>query len=163
MMARGVDLLVRLAPRERVLLGLLVGVVLPGALWFGVLDPLAARRSQAAAALQEARALHDWVAARTAEMADLDQGGRTGPRAPVGLSALEQSLMSAGLRDVVTGLANRADGGIDLRFDAVEFGALMRWLSGQDPGWGYDIAALRVARGGEAGVVAAELRLSPQG
>ena len=163
MSARLIDLLVKLAPRERVLLGLLVLVVLPGALWVAVLEPLAARRAQAGAELAEARALHDWVQARSTEMAALGQADNTGPRAPVGLSALEQSLMAARLREAVTGLANGTDGGIELRFDAVEFGVFMAWLSAQDPGWGYDIASFRIGQTEEPGLVSAELRLRPQG
>lgn len=163
MSGRLISALLRLAPRERVLLGILVLCVLPAALWFGVLSPLAERRTQAETALREARALNAWVTARAAEMAALEQAEDTGPRVPVGLSALEQSLISADLRSAVAGLANRAEGGIALRFEAVDFGALMAWLSAQDPGWGYDIASFRVTQGPEAGVVAAELQLVPQG
>ena len=142
---------------------LLVVVVLPLALWLAVLAPLHERRAAAQSALQEARALHGWVAARAAEMTALDTGESTGPSAPIGLSALEQSLVSAGLRGAVSGLANSSGGGIELRFDAVEFTALMGWLSAQDPGWGYDIASLRLMRGDEAGLTAAEMLLRPQG
>ena len=155
---RLIDLLLRRAPRERLLLGLLVIAVLPTALWFAVLEPMAARRAE----LTEVRALQDWVAARAAEMAALGQAENSGPAAPIGLSALEQSLISADLRPAVTGLANREGGGIDLRFEAVDFAVLMGWLSRQDPGWGYDIAAFRITRGEELGVVAAELQLVPQ-
>ena len=158
-----IDLLLRLAPRERILLGFLVLAVLPTALWFAVLSPLAERRVEAGTALREARALNAWVTARADEMTALGAAGDTGPRAPVGLSALEQSLISADLRRAVAGLANRTEGGIDLRFEAVEFAALMAWLSAQDPGWGYDIVTFRVSQGAEAGVVAAELGLVPQG
>ncbi|RDD64026.1 hypothetical protein DU478_22335 [Thalassococcus profundi] len=159
---RLIDLLLRRAPRERLLLGLLVIAVLPTALWFAVLEPMAARRAEARAELTEVRALQDWVAARAAEMAALGQAENSGPAAPIGLSALEQSLISADLRPAVTGLANREGGGIDLRFEAVDFAVLMGWLSRQDPGWGYDIAAFRITRGEELGVVAAELQLVPQ-
>ena len=163
MRARLIDALVRLAPRERILLGILCLAILPGALWIAVLEPLAARRAEAAAALSEARALHVWVQARGAEMAALEQADNAGPRAAVGLSGLEQSLISGGLRDAVAGLANAGDGAIELRFEAVDFTALMAWLSAQDPGWGYDITAFRIAQTEAPGRVAAELRLRPQG
>ena len=52
-----IDLLVRLAPRERVLLGVLFGLVLPLAVIFAVLIPLSERRAAAEADLMEARAL----------------------------------------------------------------------------------------------------------
>ncbi|WP_146591305.1 type II secretion system protein GspM [Puniceibacterium confluentis] len=162
MSARLIDLLARLAPRERVLLAVLVLGVLPAALWFAVLEPLATRRVAAEAELREARALAGWVSARAGELAALDQGDSTGPRAPVGLSAVEQSLISAELRGAVSELSNRTGGGIELRFETVAFADLMHWLSAQDPGWGYDIDAFRLRAATAAGEVAAELRLMPQ-
>ena len=168
MSGRLIDILLRLAPRERLLLGLLVAVVLPLGLMFGILMPLADQRQAAARDLAEARALSAWVAARRAEMQALappaDAGGAAlGPRAPVGLSALEKSLISAFLRDPVTSLANRADGGIELRFDAVAFQEFMAWLSSQDPEWGYDITTLRIAKSDQPGIVSVDMRLKPQG
>lgn len=163
MSARLIDLLVRLAPRERVLLGLLCLVILPGALWITVLEPLATRRAQAQTTLGETRALQGWVQSRSAEMGALAQADNAGPRAPLGLSGLEQSLISGGLRTAVTGLANGTDGGIDLRFDLVEFAALMAWLDAQDPGWGYDIASFRIGQTEEPGIVSAQVQLRPQG
>ncbi len=163
MTTRLIDLLARLAPRERRLIGVLVFAILPAALWFGALEPLQDRRVAAEAALSEARALQGWVARRAAEMAALAATDNTGPRAPIGLSALEQSLIEADLREALAGLANRAGGGIELRFDVVEFTRLMDWLGTQDPGWGYDITGFRLERREEPGVVAAELLLAPQG
>lgn len=157
-----IDLLLRLAPRERLLIGVLVFALLPATLWLVWLEPLAERRAASGAALQEARALNVWVAARAAEKTALDALGDTGPRPPIGLSGLEQSLIAADLRDAVTDLSRRGAGGIELRFDAVGFGALMGWLGASDPGWGYDIASLRVRRGEAPGIVAADLRLIPQ-
>lgn len=162
MTARLIDALARRAPRERLLLALLAFAVLPAALWLALLDPLAARRAEARAALAETRALADWVAARRAEIAALAVPGEAGPRPPIGLSALEQSLIEAGLRAAVSDLANRDGGGIELRFETVNFRALMAWLGRADPGWGYDIAALRLSARDAPGLVAAELRLVPQ-
>lgn len=163
MSARLITLLAGLAPRERAMLGVLTFLVLPVALWFGVLMPLADRRAAAETARAEALALQGWVAARATEMAALEQGGAAGPRPPIGMSALEQSLLSAQLRPAVSELANRAGGGIDLRFDRVVFVDLMGWLGAQDPGWGYDIVTLRLTRQPEPGMVTAEIQLMPQG
>jgi type II secretory pathway component PulM len=163
MSARLIDFLARLAPRERGLVGVLVFAVLPAALCFGLLLPLQERRDAAEAALHEARALQAWVAAQAGQMARLGTPGQAGPRPPVGLSALEQSLIGADLRRAVTGLADRGGGSIALRFEAVDFALLMGWLTAQDPGWGYDIASFRLERGAEPGIVAAELLLDPQG
>ncbi|MDU8912181.1 type II secretion system protein GspM [Aestuariicoccus sp. MJ-SS9] len=157
-----IDLLLRLAPRERLLIGLLAVVVLPAALWLGWAEPLAERRAASVAALEEARALDAWVAARVAEKTALEALGDTGPRTAIGLSALEQSLIDAGLRSAVSDLARRGAGGIELRFETVEFGDLMGWLGRSDPGWGYDIAGFRIVRGEAPGLVSADLRLEPQ-
>ena len=162
MSARLIDLLARLAPRERLLIAVLVFAVLPLALWFAVLAPLQERRAAAVTELQEAQALHGWVSARAAEMTALAANETTGPRTPIGLSALEQSLVAADLRGDVSALANSGDGGIELRFDAVAFDALMGWLSLQDPAWGYDIVTLRLLRDDAPGIAAADLLLQPQ-
>lgn len=162
MSARLIDLLLRLAPRERWLLALLVVVALPVAVGIGWLLPLAERRAAAEAALQEARAVTGWVSARAADQALLAPVQRSGPTDPIGLSGLEQSLISARLRPLLSELANRTGGGVALRFDKVPFGDLVRWLSASDPGWGYDIADFRILRSDDPGVVSAELRLIPQ-
>ncbi|KMK64009.1 type II secretion system protein GspM [Puniceibacterium sp. IMCC21224] len=163
MSARLIDLLLKLAPRERWLLALLVLVALPAALGFGWLLPLSERRAAVEVALQEARAVTGWVSARAADQALLAPAQSSGPSEPIGLSGLEQSLISARLRPLLSELANGSDGGIALRFDAVPFGDLVRWLSASDPGWGYDIVDFRLLRSDDPGIVSAELRLVPQG
>jgi len=74
---------------------------------------------------------------------------------------IESALREAGLRDEVTELANTADGGITLRFDAVRFSRLAAWLSDQSGQWGYDLDAFTFERGAREDVVAADLRLVP--
>jgi len=82
---------------------------------------------------------------------------------PIGISGLEQSLVAAQLRPMVTRLSGQDDGGIELGFEVVEFTLLASWLSQMDPGWGYDIANLRLQRHTEdPGLVSAELTLLPQ-
>ncbi|MCE8009871.1 type II secretion system protein GspM [Aestuariivita sp.] len=159
---RLIEMLLHLSSRERRLLGILVFAAFPLALWFAVLEPLREARTVAAQDLEEARALTLWLSDRAADHAALTRAGDSGPRAPIGSSGLEQSLISAGLRDQVSALTNRAQGGIELRFDDVPFVALADWLSRSDPGWGYDIASLRIERTDEPGRVAADLVLAPQ-
>lgn len=168
MTARLIEALLRLAPRERLLLGVLLVVIMPLGIVFGVLLPLSDQRKAAMTELQEVRALSAWVAARQAEVQALappdDPAGiALGPRPAIGLSALEKSLVSAFLRDPVTSLANRSDGGIELRFDAVPFQDFMAWLSSQDPDWGYDIVGLRIGKSDDPGIVSVDMRLKPQG
>ncbi len=164
MSERLIDLLVRLAPRERILLGLLVLVIIPVALVLGLLWPLHEARQSAAAELAEARALDAWVIERQAEMARLSLPSETAELPPaIGVSALEESLISSNLRPFMSSLETRDEGEITLRFDAVSFVDLMRWMDRSDPGWGYRIAALRIERGERPAFVEARLTLVPAG
>lgn len=158
-----IDWLARRAPRERLLLGLLVALVLPAAIWLGGLAPLFERRAAAEAALAEARALDAWVAARAGEMAALGPVTEAAQGAPIGSAGLEQSLIAAGLRPAVSDLAGDGAGAVTLRFEAVEFRALMVWLTASDPGWGYVIERLRLRAGDRPGLVRADLALRPAG
>lgn len=159
---RLIDLLLRRSPRERVLLALLVGVAVPVALVMGVMQPLAAKRAAAETAFADIQAAQIWVGARVAEQAALGPVGDRGPRAPIGSSGLEQSLIAARLRARLSELSNRVDGEVELRFDAVAFTDLMGWITATDPIWGYDIARLDLVPGADPGRVDAALRLTPQ-
>ena len=162
MSTRLIDLLLRLAPRERLLLGLLVFAVLPLAVVFGLLLPLHERRIGADRSEAEALALQDWVAARIAEIpAEAGVAPETGP--PIGSGGIEQSLIKAGLRGAVSALATRAGDEVELSFEEVPFVPLAGWLSRMDPGWGYRIGSLRLEALERPGLVAARLTLSPRG
>lgn len=150
--------------RERWLLVVLVLVVLPLGLWQGVAVPLLDRQLSARAALAETRATEVWVAEQAVLHARLTReagGDEDRAAAPVGMSGIEAALLEAELRDAVTELANTADGGITLRFDAVRFSKLAAWLSAQSGQWGYDLDAFTFERGAREDVVAADLRLVP--
>ncbi len=155
-------LLARLSGRERVLRGLLVGIVLPVAVVFLVVQPMQAAREAAKVAAFEARVLRDWVAEQVAE---LPPEGLAAPveetvlREPIGISGIEQSLVREGLREQVAQLSNRSGGGVDLAFEAVSFETLTFWLQDTTPTWGYRIAAFRIERGAETGLVAASFEL----
>jgi len=157
-------LLMERSRRERWLLVVLVFGALPLALWQGLAVPLIERQAQARAALAETRAIEAWLAEQAVEHARLMRAARRGETrvaAPVGMSGLESALREAGLRAEVTELANTADGGITLRFDAVRFSRLAAWLSSQSGQWGYDLDAFTFERGAREDVVAADLRLVP--
>ncbi len=163
---RLIDWLVARAPRERVLLALLVALALPAALALGLLLPLQNDRRAAAAALEEAAALNAWIRDRQREMAGLAGAAPEGPEepdGPVGASALEQSLVAARLRPRLSALETDGEGGIVLRFDEVAFTELMGWIDDQAPGWGYRIAALGLERSDTPAMVAARLVLAPEG
>ena len=162
MSERLIDFLVRLAPRERGLLGVLVLIILPAALVLGWLWPLHETRRATEAALEEARALDSWVVERQAERAGLDLPADTQDLPPaIGASALEQSLISRKLRASLSGLETRDGGEITLRFDEVNFVELMRWMDAEDPDWGYRVTALRLDRVERSAIVEARLTLVP--
>ena len=154
------------APRERLLLGVLVLGVLPLALVFTLLLPLAETRQAAEARLDEAVALQGWVAARAGEVAarpPADAAAATEAPEPVGAGALEQSLIEARLRDSLERLEQREGGRLALRFDNVVFRDAMIWMSAQDPRWGYGVETLRITPTEESGRVAVDLVLAPPG
>lgn len=166
-MERMTDMLLRRSPRERRLLGLMALVVLVVGLWLWLIAPLLEARSAVTRQGAETQALQLWVAARAAEQQQLGQAQTHPPTPPIGISALEQSLVAAQLRQQVSRLSGQGDGGqgdggLELGFEAVTFTALASWLSQMDPVWGYDIARLRLQRHADPGLVAAELTLVPQ-
>jgi type II secretory pathway component PulM len=150
--------------RERLALLALLVIGLPLFLLQSVALPMLERQSAARAALAEARMTELWVAEQALAHARLarDAGtSRARATTAIGISGIEAGLRAAGLREVVSELANTADGGITLRFDAVRFTALAEWLSGQSGVWGYDLAGFAFERGAREDVVAADLRLVP--
>ncbi len=159
-----ISLLAGFSPRERLLLSLLAGVVLPLALLFGVLLPLQERRTLAQEALQEAQALQLWVQdqARRAPR-PLDSSASEAPAVQaIGTSGLEQALLAADLRGYVTRLSDQGDGAVALGFEAIPFERFTGWLNTMRPVWGYAVQTILLERGGEAGLVQAELTLVPQ-
>ncbi|WP_299297314.1 type II secretion system protein GspM [uncultured Tateyamaria sp.] len=164
MSARLIDLLSRLAPRERLLLAIMLGVALPAGLIFGLLLPLHDTRNAALDDRSDALALNLWVQARVVELQGLPQPEETIVTAPIGTSGIEQALIERGLRDAVSQLSADSQGVVTLRFDEVRFGRLADWLSEAHPRWGYDIAALRLDAADTEGSVAAALTLvAPDG
>ena len=157
-----IDWLAARSGRERVLLGLLFGLLGPAALILGVLLPLNERRAGAEQALEEARMLNIWVAARAEEAATLLPAQVEAEQAfePIGISALEQGLKQARLWPDVTRLEARNQGGISLDFDEVEFVDLMTWLQAVHPRWGYRFEAFRFEPKERSAMVKAAIALS---
>ncbi len=163
MTARLATLLLGLSQRERWLLAGLFGLALPVAVVFFWVIPLLDARTKAAAELQEALKLRQWVGARAVDMAALDAPATAQEpernRVPIGLSGIEESLKAAGLRDAVSRLANREAQGIELRFDRVGFRQLTDWLEATQPRWGYVLQGFRFERSDTPGMVSAEFLL----
>lgn len=164
MSRRLIDMLMGLSGRERVLLGVGIGVVLPVVVVLGGLLPLQEQRSAAERAQTEAIALQEWVLARVGEKQALTRQntpGKIGP--PIGSAGIEEGLIAAQLRRSVSALGTVGQGGIELRFDQVDFLKLVTWLGSSHPGWGYEIAEFRLDASETSGVVAAWLSLVPKG
>ncbi|SLN47067.1 General secretion pathway, M protein [Roseovarius gaetbuli] len=156
--------LLGLSGRERLLVAVLALVALPLGVVYGVALPLADARQEAQRAVTEARATELWVAdqsllyaSETTALRNAGEAANGGP--PIGISGIEASLVEAGLREKASELANAADGGITMRFDAVRFTRLAEWLSAQETSWGYTLVGFAFERGEREDVVAADLRL----
>ncbi|SLN47713.1 General secretion pathway, M protein [Roseovarius litorisediminis] len=161
---RVIQYLAGLSQRERWLMLLLVFAVLPVGLFYGVVLPLSDARDAARREVADAQAVEAWVGDQAAVF--MAMKGATGQKAttqgaPVGISGIEESLVSAGLRKDVAQLANNAAGGITLRFETVRFTAISEWLTASAGVWGYDLTSFTFERGKEPDVVAAELNLVP--
>ncbi|MDB2408103.1 type II secretion system protein M [Jannaschia sp.] len=162
MSARLIDALSTLSGRERVGLAALVLLALPLGVIFGVLLPLEDRTRAAQDARADAVALRVWVQERATEAAGLAPAATPDAvRAPIGTGGIERTLIEAGLRGAVSELSANGDGQIALRFEAVGFDALIRWLTRTEPTWGYDIAAFRLDALDRPGMVEARLTLVP--
>lgn len=157
--------LIGLSPRERGLLAFLAVVVVPLAIAYGLVLPVLNARQEARQALDTAQTLRRWVAAQADQNAALlaapaPVAAPAGP--PIGVSGIEESLIDAGLRDDVSRLANEADGGVSLGFEAVRFSALADWLVGVEPGWGYNLSAFTFTRADTPDTVSADFTLDPR-
>jgi type II secretory pathway component PulM len=151
-----------LSGRERLLIGLMAGVVAPVAVVIGVLLPLHDRLSVARADAAAALDLRTWVHRRIADLPpDAGLAQRPSAVAAIGIAGLEQTLVQAGLRAQVTRLANRPGGGIDLGLEGAGFSGFATWLAETEAGAGYSIAALRIDALAAPGTVRAVLVLEP--
>ncbi|MEC7965975.1 MAG: type II secretion system protein GspM [Pseudomonadota bacterium] len=165
-MSKLIDLLSDRSPRERMLLALMVAVLLPALVYLTLIQPLTERLNAAKQARSEAAALSLWLNDRAADLALLpavdDASGTDAETQAIGSAALEESLKRVRLRPLLSALELESDGSIQLRFDEVRFVALMEWLSGSHPGWGYDITQMQIRAHAVQGKVSARLTLSPR-
>jgi len=143
---RMVFALAQLSERERLLLLLLGLIVVPLAVIFLAVIPLIDARDAARGRAESATAMLDWVAdqvrALPAETAAVVESDSTVD--PIGISDLEESLVNWGLRENVSLLSNRVEGGVDLALDAARFDDLGNWLLTMMPDWGYQVTAFRI-------------------
>jgi|GEM_PF-846856 len=162
MSERLIAILLRLSIRERRLLAALFVFVLPLAIVFVLIIPANERQTQNRIAAGEARDLRDWVSARASEyqlLETLSPNLSEAGAGPIGISALEQSLVAAGLRESVNKLAAKNDDGVELLFEEVAFVDLTNWLAATEPTWGYVLEAFRIDASQNDGLVRAEFTL----
>lgn len=155
--------LARRTRRERLLLGLLMGLALPVGFVFLVVLPLMVQGDTARAALADAEAERQWYVARQVEIAALPVAGAgigVSVTPPIGLGGIEERLIGAGLRDAVSLLTTVQGDAVSLTLADVSFNALMDWIDAVERDAGYRLAALRLERG-TPGLVSADLRLEP--
>lgn len=150
--------------REKILLGVLIGFVLPVAILFLWIMPLAANEARALQQKREAQTMLAWVQDRAAEGRALNQQLRASTSSSqevLGLAGLEDSLRVVGLRDRVGRLLNRDGDQVELSFDEVEFARLMNWIDGEQAEWGYELRRFRIEALPRDGLVRAEILLEP--
>lgn len=137
--------LAQLSDRERWLLAVFALVAAPVGVIFLAVLPMLDARDAAQRQAREAEALLAWVADQVRVMPE--DAGPTGAEASapatLGIAAIEDSLVAAGLRDQVAQLANRGDGGVDLSLQDAPFDLLSQWLRQMEGRWGYRLAAFR--------------------
>jgi type II secretory pathway component PulM len=155
--------LAQLSGRERLLVAVLAGVVVPLGVLFAVVQPLMQQRDAARSHAFEARAMLEWVSQQVEALPPDALTSTRDPGAvsqPIGISGIEQSLMREDLRDQVTQLSDRSGGGgVELEFDAVPFDRLTGWLQRTVPDWGYRIAEFRIEKDDDPGLVSAYFAL----
>lgn len=154
--------LLGLTGRERWLLAAVPLLVLPLALWIGLLQPLISRRDAARTELADAVILRQWVVDSAESARRLGQSRRGGASEPISIAGLENTLVAANLRQTVSELSRRGGDAIDLRFDDVPFVELGTWLGDVWLGWGYDLTLFRIEPGSEPGLVLASFSLDPR-
>ncbi|APX14295.1 hypothetical protein BWR18_20830 (plasmid) [Tateyamaria omphalii] len=143
-------------------MGILVAAILPLGLVLGLLLPMHTAKTAALDARTDAIAMNIWVQARLQELNEIAPSSAVSPQVPIGTGGIEKTLIEAGLRSDVSELSQDGSGTVSLRFDAVRFTRLMRWLSRTNAGWGYDIAQFRFDSGAEPGDVRATITLAPR-
>lgn len=147
--------------RERMLFALLVLVVLPLGVAFGLVLPMHEARATAQAERAEAQAVQAWVAARVVENRSLVTAPEVLRPPPMGSAQVEQSLIEAGLRADVSQLGEGDGGVVTLQFDEVTFTRLANWISAEEPRWGYGLGSFAFEATDRSGKVRARLTLTP--
>lgn len=150
----------QLTGRERGLFAVMAGVAVPLGVIFLAILPMLEARDAADARAREAEALLTWVADQVRLMPEeVGALAEEESAATIGIAGIEDSLVTADLRDQVVELANRSDGGVDLALEDAPFDRVSDWLRTGAAASGYTLATFRF-EASDSGLVNARFELA---
>jgi type II secretory pathway component PulM len=146
-------------PRDQIaLIALAAAVVIYGVVAFALV-PASEARSQMVANNKAATAQLDRVEAKVSQLVDLRANGESGQNQNLS-STLSAAAQNAGL--TVKRLQPNSRGEVQVRFESVEFDALLQWLQTIEGNEGLRIIDASVSDAGRSGGVNATLRVREQ-
>jgi type II secretory pathway component PulM len=146
-------------PRDQIaLITLAAAVVIYGVVAFALV-PASEARSQMVANNKAATAQLDRVEAKVSQLVDLRANGESGQNQNLS-STLSAAAQNAGL--TVKRLQPNSRGEVQVRFESVEFDALLQWLQTIEGNEGLRIIDASVSDAGRSGGVNATLRVREQ-
>jgi type II secretory pathway component PulM len=146
-------------PRDQIaLIALAAAVVIYGVVAFALM-PASEARSQMVANNKAATAQLDRVEAKVSQLVDLRANGESGQNQNLS-STLSAAAQNAGL--TVKRLQPNSRGEVQVRFESVEFDALLQWLQTIEGNEGLRIIDASVSDAGRSGGVNATLRVREQ-
>ena len=147
------------SPRDQMALMLLSGFLLLFLLFQFALSPAGEARRQMASNNDAASAQLSRVEAKVSQLLSLRESGDTGANQNLS-STLSAAAQNAGL--VVKRLQPNSRGEVQVRFEGVDFDALMQWLETVEGNEGLRIVDASLSDAGRAGGVNATLRVRGQ-
>ncbi|PRB83835.1 type II secretion system protein GspM [Pseudomonas sp. MYb185] len=154
-----------LAPRERVILGAGVAVLVLLLLWLAIWEPLAKKRESLRTDISALSADLAWmqqvagqVKRRAAQQQTQGNGATAGGSV---LTLVEVSASAAGLRDSLERVQPEGQGA-RLWFNETGFDALLGWLGELEQRHGLQVSQLAVDAGNAPGLVSARVKVEPR-
>lgn len=155
-----------LAPRERVILLVGMGVLSLLVIWLLIVEPVMNKRAELRQEVMQLTADYTWMQQAALEVrrrAGMQQDGQLAAGAAGGsvLTLIEVSASAAGIKASMERVQPE-DEGARLWFDAVAFDALVRWLAELEERQGLLVSQLAVDAGAEPGMVSARVLVEPR-
>ena len=152
-----------LAPRERRIVALAVGILLAAAVFLLALEPALDRRADLRGQLQNLLNEHAWMEAQAPAVRARAAARGTAPAVQPGSSPLgvvDVSLRAAGLGPALRRV-RPLDVGVEAELEGAAYTSLLRWLGTLESRHGLRVVSLSMDRGAEPGRVNAQLRIEP--